>query len=1092
MSTNIRPPLKFRTCKVEWLDWLRKVKEFTGQAKSNLSPLLANVENDSRPYIKVKIFNEVHLALIDTGANNSVVGKIGNYWIKKYGLTLHESPFQNIMVADDTRRSVSGELRLPITLNNSGSKQKFISNVLVVPSLSYSLILGSDFLRENNFELKLGRNEFVCGNVSSLVGIRGKSQLSDSERELLSTTIEKFKKLGNKKIGKTSIIEHEIDTGDAKAIKQRHYSLSPYMQQIMNKEIDEMLDLGVIRESKSEWASPVLFVKKQNEELRFCFDGRKLNAVTKRDAYPLPFIDSILSKLRDARYLTSIDLRKAFWQIPLTEKSCEKTAFVVPGKGLFEFVRMPFGLHNAAQTQQRLMDKLFGPELEPFVFTYLDDIIISTENFEHHIEILNKVYDRLKYADLVINIDKCNFCRNELKYLGFVVNENGLKTSPDKIESMLKFPIPTTTTEIKRFLGLCSWYRRFIKDFASLVSPINDLLKKRKKNKPIEWNERADGAINELKQRLISAPVLVSPDFKREFKIQCDASNFGLGAVLTQDFEDGEKVIAFASRSLTNSERKYSATEKECLAIIFAVEKFRMYIEGTKFTVITDHYSLLWLKELKNPTARLARWALKLDEYDMQIVHRKGKANIVPDALSRAVNDEDVKVCTFSTMLKDGWYTKQTSKISKNPERYPDWKLVNDVLYKLVPNRFKIPLNVPEWKMVVPCFEREEIIRRCHDDLGSGHFGFYKTLKKVQINYYWPNVKKDVIRFVRSCIVCGSQKSPNYPPSGLMKFEKKANFPFEIIAMDLIGPLPRSKSGHRWLLVITDFLTKYVILQPFREATAAAISKFVDKYIFTVYGVPRVVMTDNGTQFISKEFKKIIEKYEVANLWYNAKYHPQVNFCERTNRVVLTLIRSYLKENDHRTWDAEINYVMAAINSAPNEVTKFSPNALMFGRDVPINGKIYKDLNMKELMKSNEINEYITKLKELPKVYTEVAKSIHKAHERNAKRYNVGRQNNKLAVGDLVWRKNFSLSNAASGYCAKLAPKYVLNKVTKVNSSLVYTLENTNGKNEGRWHIKHLKPYHETNDEESRTGGIPMNDCVKLKGPLNVVERMNE
>ena len=236
----------------------------------------------------------------------------------------------------------------------------------------------------------------------------------------------------------------------------------------LNGELDKMLALGVVQPSSSAWASPVLLVKKPSGEYRFCFDGRKLNSLTRHDAYPLPMVDQILNKLTGAQYLSSIDLKAAFWQIPLEDESREKTAFVVPGRGLYEFTVLPFGLCNAAQAQQRLMDTVLGPELDPYCFVYLDDIIISSSEFGKHLEILAEVYRRLKEANLTINLDKCEFCRSSLKYLGYVVDQEGLRTDPDKVAAILEYPLPQTVTQLRRFIGMSGWYRRFIKNFSDL------------------------------------------------------------------------------------------------------------------------------------------------------------------------------------------------------------------------------------------------------------------------------------------------------------------------------------------------------------------------------------------------------------------------------------------------------------------------------------------------------------------------------------------------------------------------------------------------------------------------------------------------
>jgi hypothetical protein len=318
-----------------------------------------------------------------------------------------------------------------------------------------------------------------------------------------------------------------------------------------------------------------LIVTKSDGSPRFCFDGRKFNAITKKDSYPLPLVDRILSMLRDSRYISSLDLKSAFWQIPLEKSSREKTAFSVPGCGFFHFCRMPYGLSNAAQTQQRLMDRILGPELEPNVFVFLDDIIICSKTFEEHVQLLKEVNRRLSDANLTLNLKKCKFFRESLHYLGFVVDKNGLKTDPEKIAAVTNYPIPTNSTELKRLLGLCSWYRRFIPHFSSIAAPLNNFLKNKGKKLPINLDPAALQAFDTLKKALVSAPILSLPDFSLPFTIQCDASGYGIGAALTQIQDGAEHVIAYASRTLSKTERNYSVGEREALAVIFVIEKFR-------------------------------------------------------------------------------------------------------------------------------------------------------------------------------------------------------------------------------------------------------------------------------------------------------------------------------------------------------------------------------------------------------------------------------------------------------------------------------------------------------------------------------------
>lgn len=586
----------------DWENWKSFVRNFH---INRISPLFVPKFSDNRPYVSVKLFDQNIVGLLDSGATVSVVGSAGIIILRLFNIEINDSPDREISTADGTQIQVSGVVDLPIFV---GTTCKIIK-ALVVPTLPQAFIFGVDFARQFKLYVDFNGDEwhiqsefvpelavlgepagqFVFDSLSSM------EHLPLDKRSRADIVIESFNEITNvSKLGRTDKLILSIDTGDAKPFRKRPYPLSPYLAKILNDEVDDMLRLGVIEPSNSPWCSPVLLVKKPNGEYRFCFDGRALNEVTRHDTYPLPNIDRILSMLRGARYISSIDLRKAFWQIPLDEESRPKTAFSIIGKGLFQFRSVPFGLCNAAQAQQRLVDAIFGPKYEPKIFTYLDDIIICSATFEEHLDLLSEVKLKLQEAKLTINLSKCEFFKTTLKFLGYIVGSNSLQTDPEKVSCMVNFPRPRTTTEIKRFVGMCSWYRRFIKDFASLMSPINDLLKGRKKNQTISWNDAAEISFVKVKQLLVSAPILSQPDFTKKFVIQCDASNTGLGGVLTQEIDGEERVVAYASRGLSKSERNYSTVELECLAVLFSISKFRGYIEGVRFTVITDHYSLLW------------------------------------------------------------------------------------------------------------------------------------------------------------------------------------------------------------------------------------------------------------------------------------------------------------------------------------------------------------------------------------------------------------------------------------------------------------------------------------------------------------------
>lgn len=1031
---------------------MKTVRDFY-KTPTRVDGVFVHRNQDNRPYIYVDLLRERVLALLDSGANQSILGRNCLYLIKKLGLELiRPVELLALQTADGADQSILGHVRVSLSLEGRTNDM----NLLVSDSITNGLTLGSDFCYLFGIRPNFEKDSFVVPlSVNSLNVIHTRSDLDLYQNRELEAVISKFKEISGPSLGRINTVQHSINTGDAEPVKQRYFPMSPVMLEAVNAEVDQMLELGVIRPSSSPWNSPVVIVKKKDGKLRFCFDGRRLNSVTKRDAYPLPYVSDILDRLRDGRFLSSIDLKYAFWQIPLSPESCEKTAFTVPRRGLYEFTVLPFGLHNSPQTLQRLMDKIFGPKFDN-VFVYLDDIIIVSSNFKEHVETLNEVHKRLRNAGLTINIDKCEFCKSSLTYLGYVIDQAGLRTDPQKVMAITNFPTPRTSTEIKRLLGMCGWYRRFIPDFSTVVAPILDLVKGTHKRQQIKWTNEAEKAFQVLKGLLVSAPILASPDFSKEFLIQTDASDVGVGAVLLQGEGDEERVVAYASRSLGRAERSYSATEKECLAVLFGIEKYRPYIEGAKFKVITDHHSLLWLNRLQSPTGRVARWSVKLAQHSFDIVHRKGKFNVVPDALSRA----PLKISSLGIQVAEleNWYTKMISRVAKEPERFPAWMVQDGLLYKYVPNKHNVISNLVEWKIVVPKISRATVIRQFHEEPTAGHFGYFKTWSRICEQHYWPGMKCDIMRFVKKCPVCLGSKSSTQSRPGLMGQEKSIRFPFQLISVDLMGPFPRSSKGNTSLLVVSDWFTKFVLLQPLRKATASSVARFLEEQVFLVYGVPQIIMCDNGRQFTGREFKKLTDSYKVQKIWYNALYHAQVNPVERVNRVIGTAIRSFVNGN-HRSWDEQVHKIGFAIRTAVHEVTGFSPSFLNFGRTVPLSGDYYGSL---DAIDPSEITldtreQLVMDVNKLSELQVEVTKRLHSAYQKNQTRYNFRKRTLTFVKGDVVWKKNYVLSSAADNFSQKLAPKYVRCTVKEVTGPLTYRLSDERGRNIGVWHVKDLK-----------------------------------
>src|SRR6266487_3393771 len=422
---------------------------------------------------------------------------------------------------------------------------------------------------------------------------------------------------GKYEVGRTNAVKHTIDTGEEKPIKQKARRLSVKEKEIEKEHIEEMLKKGIIRKSKSPWSSPVVFVPKKGGEIRFCIDFRRLNKVTRKDNHPLPRIDEMLDKFEGSQWFSSIDLASAYWQVEMDERDIEKTAFIT-SEGLYESLVMPFGLCNAPATFQRLMHEVLGNLIYTKAPVYLDDIIIHSKTFEQHLKDIEEVFGKLRDARLMSKENKCEFCAPEIKFLGYIIGKDGKKVDPDKVEKVRNYPRPENISQLRGFLGLASYYRKFIKDFSKKVKPMTKLLERTKReakkgkwekemqkgirnNEFLEkWGKEQEKSYELMKRVLTETPVLIHPNFEKDFILSTDASGYTLGAVLEQEGDDGKlHPVGYASKTLTKLEQKYSTTELQCYADVCGIEKFHLYLYGRKFKV-TDHQALTWLMRNEN------------------------------------------------------------------------------------------------------------------------------------------------------------------------------------------------------------------------------------------------------------------------------------------------------------------------------------------------------------------------------------------------------------------------------------------------------------------------------------------------------------
>lgn len=1008
----------------------------------------------ARPVLFVEILGSHGRGYIDSGAKLSVAGR-KLYEIFQNKRQTFTSDVLTMRLADGTctRKDVL------ITKVVVQLKERSIPTTFVIlPESDNYTLFGIDFIQDAkivvnaaqqswhfadrpdmeydlSFEMQEDCQTIGLGSMSALRCEEG-CMLTKDERfrlgALISTNDDIFKPGGEA----TPYAEHRIDTGDHQAISVPPYRMSPKNKEILKKEIDRMMEEGIIEECESPWAAPVVLVPKKTGDMRVCVDYRRLNSVTLPDAYPLPRMDDLLHNAKRTFFMTTIDLRAGYHQVSVRECDRDKTAFVSPF-GTFRYCRMPFGLRSAPATFQRLMDRFRGGLGDVLILAYLDDLIVLSSTFDEHVKDLDLVFARLRQFKLRANRNKCNFACSSVKYLGHLITPDGIQVDPEKTGAIANMAVPRNVKQVLSFLQTCSWYRRFVPQFADISRPLSQLTKK---NAEWEWGSAQQASFESLKKLLVEPPILQQNDPNKPYILRTDASSYALGAVLLQGDGEDEHPIEYASRLLTPAERNYSTTEREALAVVWALNKFRGYVEGSSVHVTSDHQPLKWLMTLKSPTGRIARWALLIQSYNLEIDYIPGKRNVVADTLSRPLcahdNKSNCDICSISIALparsatdirKGQVEDPELMKIiqcfedtSSNHDEYVKWTergylMTNGVLYRYCPEG-----ESEEALLVVPEQERTRVLNQYHDAPTAGHYGIERTIQRITSRYYWTGMRRYITEYVKRCIDCQRYKAANQKPAGLVQTPIHAQR-FEVIAIDLFGPLPETASGEKWIFIVEDTSTKWVELFALKQATAEECARVLISEIFMRYGVPRKMVSDNGVQFVGNVMQKVACCMGVKQS-LTPVYHPQANMVERKNRDLKPRL-AILVGDDHTTWSERLSAIRFAMNTSRGETTGFTAAYLTFARELRTPDDVNNDLRL--IVQSENFIPAIT-----PYLHN-IANTLREArdtHEKQQDRQKVYADSRRRDVaeykpGDFVLVTTHKLSSAAARRTAKFEPR---------------------------------------------------------------------
>lgn len=944
---------------------------------------LFQIIHSSQPIIEVGLLNGNFRALIDTGATLNI---ISSALVPTSLVTFR--PQKLALACQGFEILTKGTCDLNVQIGS----QFYVISFVVVENLGENILIGHPFLLNEKVIIDYGRSCLYIGKtnrqtlywlprVKSIPSKIELPKLSDDAPLELNRLLHEFSSLFEVNLQQptTRSTMHRIVLKENKIIRKKCYPFSPSKKKLLYDQVAEMLEAGVIEPSNSPYSSPPVLIERPGKKPRFCVDFREINTITADETSSLPRIQEAIKDMGNAKFFSTLDLKAGYWQVPMDPESKKYTAFCTPDGAVYHFTVMPFGLKGAPSTFQKLMiqEVLYG-YLHHFSQAYLDDVIVYSETFEEHLHHLRLIFERFQLHNLKVSPEKCTFFSTSLDYLGHHIEGNFTVPQFKHIDQIQRFPEPKTKKQLQSFLGTCNWLREYVPNLAKLLAPLTDLLQK---NKRFVWQDYHSNCFQEVKSALSKPVSLSRPDFSKVFILQTDASSVGMAAVLYQEDDNGKRfIISHASAKFSKTTSKYHINEQECLSVVWSTKIFRNYLEDKPFILRTDSRALLWLDKFKDSKAKLTRWALLLQEFSFTIEHIPSSKNELPDLLSRdpenipyeeenrdrllppEVSTSNIQnynstgsmhVCNSTNKptinIHDLFVEvvneqKSTLSIQNNirllislQDREPNTSLEKNLLQNFVVSDDLLwRKNIYGDRLVVPKKIQTRVVYYFHDTPEFAHPGIEETLRPIALRFFWPKMHSSVKEYVNRCIICsrvkGHQKQLPAPMTARIP-----TFPFQMLSIDILGPFPTTSRSKRFILLVVDVFSKWVEAKAFSTILAKDVVKFLEEDIFSRYGCPETIVSDNGSQFSSALMKRMCEHNNISQI-FSSVGHQRANPVERRVQEFKKIFRVLLHQKRPSLWDEVLPLALTILRSRKNRATNETPAQIVLGYELPLPG----------------------------------------------------------------------------------------------------------------------------------------------------------